>query len=1042
MATSVQPSPSTTLTPTDTRKPTINVSGDSAVIQAITLNKEFPDPPADIRVAELNAQASTGGNFNLPGINDAPVSFNVSASATAGLAAYQTPSQLEADLGFASEDGKQLNVSFPENTNQRFLVVRCGFDISGKVSGNMALNPAVNVSFGASGKGDGLFAFVAAVDKSVHAQDAFVKLLDSWCSPAEIASDSSKLAKGCWVVTEVTGELSANLGVTAGYDFNWVKTLKLNDLEGDIGLRISLGLNAMLTARLGGKYYLVLNRDLDSASNPGVRLRLFRATTKGLGFALHAGANITPSTGTLTPDKLDDFIAAILGIHNTHLLALLHSTDIKDITNALGDKFLADLGVDENAAFATLQNFFAKWDALPQTVTSVIWKYADDIPGLTKIEHAAQKLANLQQSDVKDFLDGLLHDASFHEDPTVQWLEATASEGLFELYESDRFDKLRDDAKKLAAVLDGSALQDFLTKLQAKVNTTLSLANLEQALNSGDLSGVAVWVTEQLAKFAGVDLTQLKASIGKINAAIKTIRDKSQAIYAATVKALNTTYGFSLDFAYNASSTESALIDAVFADTANGSLADAISGDFSQIFAARIPGVTLNTCTLAHAIRRDTHVETHLPWSTGISDDLATGYTNAILADSDSGRVQFFEAGGTDAVSSETVRRNANLKRFASCSIGVSGKAQGVHQYNVSAVDFGYSFVTVGAPLSRAQFEYEYGAAAGRYFPRIFGAENPNPNHGTFDTWVSDWDTFTAQVSGTPNGIIGNAWVNLQVRRRAQAGFDWVSALLNNTGAPDYRAMSFAMQTNIRRFLLAAYASDPSNFKDVPKGNPGISAFLVYTALPAMNDVILDGSLLKQNPKGAIVWDVRDLNLVTAITNTFTPVSLKTNFVGIQTLLQGVPELKNTANFYDSVAAQQAIQLVAGQPLVTDPYVTLLENEKAVIDGAQAAFEKLRKTGNQPLVQSLPTFSNALISLVEDFNKNLSDLSLDSPQVMRLFAPLVFQAAVDAMFGQSGTFPLEATLDVAVLKGAALPDADQPPDPGDTLLRQHITSFA
>ena len=360
----------------------------------------------------------------------------------------------------------------------------------------------------------------------------------------------------------------------------------------------------------------------------------------------------------------------------------------------------------------------------------------------------------------------------------------------------------------------------------------------------------------------------------------------------------------------------------------------------------------------------------------------------------------------------------------------------------MSSVDFGYSFVTARAQMSRSQLEYEYGPAAGQYFAKIFGPENPNPNHATFDTWVSDWDKFTAQASGTLGGIIGNAWVNLQVRRRAQAGFDWVSDLLNNAGAPDYRAMSIAMQTSIRQFLLAAYASDPSKLKNLPSQNNGIGAFLLYTALPALNDVILDGSTLKIKSDGDIVWDVLDTNLVTAITSTFAPDPLQKNFAGIQTLLLGIPQLNSTAASYDGNAAKQIISSVANSSVAQNIYLKLLQNEKTVIDRAQAAFEKLRKTGNQPLVQSLPAFSGALIDLVQDFNKNLSDLSLDSPQVMRLFAPLVFQAAVDAMFRTNAAFPLDATLDVAVLKGATLRDAAQPPATEDTLLRQHVTSFA
>ena len=621
----------------------------------------------------------------------------------------------------------------------------------------------------------------------------------------------------------------------------------------------------------------------------------------------------------------------------------------------------------------------------------------------------------------------------------VQWLEAAAAKSLFDLYESDQLTPLRDDAAKLTALLDGSTLQEFLTRLKKRVDSVLDLPTLESALNAKDLTGVAVWVTQQLAHFAGVDLSQLKANIAKINAAIKTIRDKAQEIYQATVKALNNTYGFSLDYAYSSSSTDSALIDLTFADSAHSALADAIRGNFEKILSQQLPGVTLNTCTLAHAIQRHTHVETHLPWWTGASDDLAKGYVNATFADSEAGRVQFFEAGATDTV---TMQRNTNLKRFASCSIGISGKADGVRKYNVAAVDFGFSFVTAQKEMTRSQFQYNFSAAAEKYFPNVFGNLNPNPNHATFDTWVSDWDKFTDHAPGIPggDGVIGNTWSNLQIRRRGQSGVDWVSALLDSTITPDYMAMSRAMQTRIRQYLLMAYGSNPAQFKNVP-GENTISAFLVYTALPGLNDYSFDGSTLTPKPKGDIVWDVRDTDLATAITEVFASDPLQANLAQIYNLLLGIPNLKSSAQYYRD-AAPQIIGFVLTGLTTSDPYITLLQNEKTVIDNAQAAFEKLRKTGSQPLAQSAPAFSSALIKLVSDFNSGLSSLSLDSPQVMRLFAPLVFQAAVQAMFGGAASLPYDATLDVAVLKGAQLPDADQPPAPQDTLLRQRITSFA
>lgn len=1035
MASPVQPLTSqTTLPSLDDLKPSIDVSGDSQIIQAIVTNAPFPDSPANITVGQLKATSAAGGQFNLPGVDNVPVAFSVSASANAALAAYQNPSSLPSDLGFTDTQGNQLNVAFPTDGKSRFLAVCWGFDVSGQVSGKMALDPGVDITFGASGSAGGLFGFITSVDPGMHVRDAFLALLKAWCTPAAVANGTRPLPPGSWIITEVTGQLNASLGFDAGYDFNWVKQVSLNDLEGDIGLRISLGLQATLSAQLASRFYLVLNRD---TATSGVRLRLYRAKTKGWGFALNTGASVTPSTGSFLPQNLDDFIRAIFGIHDAQLIKFLQASNLHDITNALGAEFLQKLRLDGdvNQAFTDLQNLLQKWEDLPNEVTTVIWNAAAKIPDLSAIQKVVQQISQMSDNSIQSLLDSLLHNVSFFNNPIVQWLESAAGSKLFDLYESSDLTPLRLAATKLAGILDGSTLQTTLTNLKSQVDNVLNLPALESALGSNDLTGVAVWVTEQLAKFLGIDLSNLKNNIAKIDAAIATIRAKSQEIYQATVKALNYTYAFSLDYAYSSSDTQSALIDAQFSDAARSFLASAIKGDFTQILAGPIPGVTLNVCTLAHAIERHAHLETHLPWFTGISDDLATGYAKQTLADSDGGRVQFFEAGATDTA---TMQRNTTLKRFASCSIGISAQASGVRKFNVSAVDFGYSFVTSDVKMTRSAFQYDFGPAAEDYFPSQFGNSNSDPSHAPFESWVADWDKFTDPVP--TDGLIGNTWANLQIRSRAKSGIDWVSALLNGTPTPDYMAMSRAMQESIRKYLLAAYGANPSQFANIPGSNM-ISAFLLYTALPGLNDFKLDGDTLTPNPKGDIVWDVMVPELTTAVTEAFVEPGLGQNLSDIADLLVGIPELKGSAQFYrdaDSTILGAVLQGLKS----TDPYITLLQNEKTVIDGAKKAFESLSKAGGKQLQQALPQFSTALINLVTDFNSALMSLSLGAPQVMRLFAPLVFQAAIQSMFASAAALPFDAVLDVAVLKGTTAADPTQPPPQDQTLLRQRVTSFA
>jgi hypothetical protein len=1025
-------------------KPPINLTGDPLTIGAITANTAFPAAPgADVVIGQLSASTPSGASFNMPGVGESPVSFQGSASADASLAAYTNSAKLASDLGFQSGDGKQLKVGFPSDPKLRYMVLKWDFDASGSASGKMALDPAVSVSFGLNGAANGEFAFIRAVDAKMLAGDACTALLQAWCTPAAIAS-GNRLPPGCWIVTEVDGQLGASLGIVAGYDFNWVKALALNDLDGDIGLRISAGLNATLTAQLAGKYFLVLNRE-GTAVAPVTRLRLFRTTTNGWGFALNASASVTPSTGTFPPANLDGFIKAVLGIHDAQLLSflnpLLSANSVNDVENAVGAGFLQalDLTGDVKKGFSALQKLMTQWNNLPNSVSSTVWKHAGQIGVLADLHSAASELSTLGATNIQSLLDTWLHDSSFQSNPVCEWLESASSQTLFELYESEPT-QIRQYAQTLLSVLDGSELQNTLNKLQSQVDTVTNLQALQTAITNNNLAGVAVWVKQQLAKFLGVDFTGLTAQIGKINQVIATIQTRANDIYTATTKALNTTYGANLAYAYNASDTQSALIDVSFADTARGALGDAILGRFGTILTIPAPGITLNTGTLTHGISRHTHVSMDLPWWKCAADDLATGSATGTFVDGVGNRVQFFEASASDV---DTVQTNTNVQRFATCSMGISGAAAGVRKYNVSAVNFGYSFVTMQQAMTVSQLEYDLSDPVEAYFKNNpFG--NPNsPQHANFDIWLSDLDKFTDATAGLPNGtsILGTVWERLQVNVHAQQGVDWVGALLNGA-MPNYYAMSLAMQTQIRKWLLKSYSANPSNFKTP------YPPFLVYTALPALNDISLDGNgnvTYSTPPKGPIYWDCADVAKVAAVCCEQQSINqLQSNLRDIAQLLNGIPGLRGSAQFYDGQAQNILSSVVnASKPIQAfDPIVMLLLAESNAISKAQSAFHGLSKAGSKQLQPALQSFAAAVVNLVTAFNKSLTQLSLSAPDLMRYFAPIVFQQAVQAMLPGASAFQLDALLDIAVLKNAALPSTADAPSPDKTYIWQTITSFS
>jgi hypothetical protein len=259
-------------------------------------------------------------------------------------------------------------------------------------------------------------------------------------------------------------------------------------------------------------------------------------------------------------------------------------------------------------------------------------------------------------------------------------------------------------------------------------------------------------------------------------------------------------------------------------------------------------------------------------------------------------------------------------------------------------------------------------------------------------------------------------------------------------------AMSRAMQSGIRRYLLASYGSDPNAFKNVPQDN-FVSAFLVYTAMPPLNDFTFDGQTLTSNPKGGIMWDVTDRTLTGAITNQYVIQNLSENLNDIAKFLSGIPTLKGNAQYYGG-QQQMLLGFVMRRLFDTSAtnsagwlYLQLLLNEKTVVDNAKAAFQGLRAAGGALLQQSLPTLASALTNLVSGFNHSLTSLAFSAPQVVQNFAPLVFQQAVTAMF-PNAHLNTDALLDIAVLKPQYVVGADQEPIDDEIQLRHRITNFA
>jgi hypothetical protein len=160
-------------------------------------------------------------------------------------------------------------------------------------------------------------------------------------------------------------------------------------------------------------------------------------------------------------------------------------------------------------------------------------------------------------------------------------------------------------------------------------------------------------------------------------------------LVSAALKSLNSTYSFSLNYAYSASDTRTALIDAEFnaAAIGRGLLQQAVAGTFANLLDGTqdVPGVRLNAATLTHSIRREGKVEVHIPQYISTADHILSGASQHSIVNSDSGRMDLFQASAQDQYIENA---NSNVQRYASLSLGISGAASAVRKFDVQTVDF------------------------------------------------------------------------------------------------------------------------------------------------------------------------------------------------------------------------------------------------------------------------------------------------------------------------------------------------------------------
>ncbi len=1013
----------------------IDVPQPQGLALAVSRNTQFP--PGMVKLGTVKACVKGERAIAFGNGGRGSISFSGAAEAFQGLGVYESQQELMADLALRNPVIDGLNLGAIGAA--RYVALNWGYQMSGKASGSVALSPGITATFGTEGKRSAFFAVVRAFEEDPKAASAIAATLDSWRLPRQVPEKG--LDPGVWILTEVNASIGVQLGAQLGYEYNWIRNVGLQGLSGAIGLRIQAAAEVTLGCSASGKFALVMGRESFDPGENKIRLRLYKLRQKGWQFALNTNVNVTPATGGLLPNQMDDFVGGIFGVSGPQIIEDLKVVrqwvDPRTPLENLASEFLVDFankklrgetGLDAKKiyteAHSRILGFLDQWDNLGHHASSYLWSTiaGKDEAAARQLRRTIDALAGADDSAVADFVRDTIGRVDYFNRPAGRWLAAVAANRLVDvLANREEFQAVRAASKVAKDLLDGGVINHLVQY----VNERLSL----DAIRNADLQTMDKGLKRKLGEFLGGPVDALK--LEEIRSAIDELLKKGGRLYAEGVKVLNRTYGFSVAYSYQKASTKTALIDAVVDLDKNQRMAsvlrEAIDGEFRKLLTTT-SGVTLREAVLTHHIERRSHLQLTIPHLDFSSGRLDAAFARMEVRE-DNGRLFLYEL----QAESEFERRRWKSSLAASLDLA-AGRESGLRRFGAPGertpeATTSYVFRQAMKNMSVTHLKSQLRPLVPHYFKDEFGAEA-----GTLDFWASALDQLTDQLKDNGVHEIGNTLLSLEVALPGKVLLNWLKAP-EKKNDPVYLDMSRRIQMALRRLVKFCFFEDIRNYGEV--SGPA-AAVLVYSCLPVSTAARLSASQgLRLNLPDDVYWQFNDpmaqVDLLPAMVAYPGAVQrLRFAIREIHDLLVNSPDMAGMAGFYteDELqdiqrAALEAGMLSSGGGI---PHLRgmLLRMENRVIRNAVSAGRQMARfveKGAKDPDGALEALTKFGLELTAAFNADLFTNYVPKQNLQNL-GLIVFLEASRALGGGLGEVEPVAVLDVCVLDD----DAPFPPD--------------
>jgi len=996
-------------------------------LQKITTNQALGQDEFVVDNVEAKAGAQASNITFLSG--SGKVGFKASGDVYAELAVYPDPTSST----FFSALGPVADTKFSLSSDPELSVVmlRWGADAKVSGSGSIALGAgAGTIDFSAGLQGSLFFCVLQQLPRSTGTNDALRSVAQSWKLPVHVRT-ADDIKPRTHLLAEVGGTLTFSVSATFGHEFNWIRQVSEGAIAGDIGLKLELGLKAAFDLTTQGKYAVVVSRE---NADPVVRVRIYKLKLNDFDFALTASVAATPSVPA--PQNFTDLVKATLGVHALQLLNDLEDPKtIDNWINKFGPQYVTDLvkkvtGLDLAAGIAKLTDLAKRWQALPSTAASLFVKLAEkNIPDFSDIQQAAQLVANKDSSGLTTFLETKINSLGLplFASPLGQYLEGLANAGAMALLQSIP-DSAHQAAQKVVDFLEGQPVEKLLSQIVTDVDKRLGLDAILSDLQGDPATVLDKLLFSKLETFLGH--TPVLQDIQKLQSTIKTLLGKFGDLYSKAVKALNTTYTAQLTATYQQTTTDTALIDAVFnfghAEDVPGvttALQQLLSGKLDDFLTEPRAGVVLRNGALTHQIKRHSHVDLTLPFLKIEGDWISNATTSFNAIDESSGRLTTYQLSFTGTqVSKNTLTSLWRGRHWRSTSIALSAQipqkllADGMLRVHADTETdlhrLGSSASSIRLEVTKmtlSQLDAHVEPFAVQFMRRAF------PDNAAFDKWATTGHLLT---------VPGNTLVSLDIMLPAAIPLAWLNNTVADKKADVYKELSLTLQFLLKRYLRDYYFRDGSRYANLA------SAYLVllYAAIPPRNAIVLNG-----NPSSVYdgtYWDTADINAVKAMAaaarDNTSAQGFKAQLAGAKArlLAAGQSDLADrfdptggVTDFFNQAMTDMNLGLLKNSLLLGESQVVSAAHA-AALDAA--AFNAL-VDANKPVeaLKALADFGN---KVGDAFNHDLSSLFVEDNDALQRLSALIFAQAATVFDPTLPVTNFDSTLNVTVLKpGAAMP---------------------